>query len=209
MIVVWDVVLSMAFATLEGLAVYALMLYIFRFRLKDYIWQSLIIITLMNIQSYYISENTDLSFISPIINIVFMILFMKCIARLPIVGALVSAVIGYLVFGLIQWGVVYGIHGSLDGINDDDSVRWKVQLLTGVIGLIVSQLLYKFGIGFTNDFERFKFPFERQLVLVISVLFGVAFAAIMYSENLTLAGVFFVVSMGIFLYYAIRKESGR
>ncbi|RJE90633.1 hypothetical protein D3P07_00550 [Paenibacillus sp. 1011MAR3C5] len=202
----WNVLVSMIFATIEGLAVYALMLYIFRFDLRKFIIPVLIIITLTNLQSYLILKSTDISYVVPVINILFSILFMKYIAGLPIIGALASGAIGFLSFSLLQFLIVSTLFGSLDGLNDQNFTRYQIQLLTGVLGLVIGKLLYKFGIGFTNEFERLEFKFERPLIYGISLLFLGAFIFIMYSENLLLAGMFFIGSMALFLYYAIKKE---
>ncbi|REK76318.1 hypothetical protein [Paenibacillus paeoniae] len=202
----WNVLVSMIFATIEGLAVYALMLYIFRFDLRKYIIPALIIITLTNLQSYFILESIEVSYFVPVINILFSVLFMKFIAGLPIIGALASGAIGFLAFSLLQFIIVSTLFGSLEGLNDQDYTRYQIQLLTGVLGVVIGKLLYKFGIGFTHEFEKLEFKYERQIVYGISLFFITAFFFIMNSKNLFLTGMFFIGSMSIFLYYAIKKE---
>jgi len=206
MVDVWDTTLSMLFAALEGFAVYALMLYVFRFDLKNYIWHALVIVTLSNLQGHFMS-GTELSYTSPLINIVFSVLFMRFVVQLPLIGALASVIIGYFGYALLQFLVIIVMFGSLEGLNDANLTRWQVQLITGVIGIVFARLLYKFGIGFTNDFDKFKFPLEKQIMTVLAVLFSIGLSVVLYSENLIAAGIFFMVAMFIFVYYAMRKEA--
>lgn len=196
----------MAFATIEGIAVYALMLYIFRFDFKPYFIPSIMVITVLNLQIYLIETSSVITNMVPLIIIIIAILFMKYFARMPIIGALASGVIGYLAYSIIQFIVILVMYGSLEGINDQDSTRYQIQLVSGICGVLIGKVLYRFGIGFTNDFEKLKYKFERPLVYGITFLFMIVFFFIMYLENLLLAGIFFLLSMVIFLHYAIKKE---
>lgn len=206
MVDVWSFIMSMFFATLEGIAIYSLILYIFRIELKSYIWHSLAVITAMNLHGQFIMDSS-VSYLSQITNFVFTILFMRFVIKIPLIGSLVSVIIGYFGYAIIQFTVIMVLFGTFDGINDNESVRWQIQLLSGVAGVVVGKLLYKFGIGFSNNFDRFEFPFEKQIMVVLAVFFGIGFGYILYSQNYLLSGVFFTLAMVSFIYYGIRKEA--
>ncbi len=70
-----DFALFMIFSTIEGLATYALALYIFRMDLKKYIWHVLLIILLVNFQNYVIRDMLELSMLAPLVNIIISVLF--------------------------------------------------------------------------------------------------------------------------------------
>ncbi|ACT00243.1 hypothetical protein [Paenibacillus sp. JDR-2] len=203
-----DFVWFMLFSTIEGLAVYAFMLYIFRFKLTDYILPVLILIVLMNLQSFYMREDTHFPFVVPVINLLFSVLFMKYIVRMPLLGSVVSAGIGYVAFGLVQLLIAYSSGGYLS-VEQVQTVAYKgyiIQLLTGVIGVLIAHTLYKFGIGFANDFEKYRFKWESKLVFITCILFCLAMGVVVYIGNLYILLTFFIISMMIFLYYAMRKE---
>lgn len=52
----WDFIMSMLIGSVEGLAIFGLTLYIFRFDLKEYLLPSLLFILLMGLQVHFIYE---------------------------------------------------------------------------------------------------------------------------------------------------------
>lgn len=203
-----DFLLFMVFSTIEGLAVYAFMLYIFRFKLTDYILPVLILIILMNLQSFYMREDTQFPYVVPVINLLFSVLFMKFIVRMSLLGSVVSAGIGYIAFSVVQLLIVFSSGGylSVEGVQTVPYKGYILQLLTGVVGVIIAQGLYKFGIGFTSDFEKFRFKCEGKIVLITCILFTLGMGAVVYIGDLYILLTFFITSMMVFLYYAMRKE---
>ncbi|WP_132303280.1 hypothetical protein [Paenibacillus sp. BK033] len=168
----------------------------------------MILIVLMNLQSFYLREDTQFFYLVPIINLLFSIMFMKCIVRMSIVGSIVSAGIGYAAFAVVQLLIAYCSAGylSVEQVQDVPYKGYIMQLLSGVIGVTISHTLYKFGIGFSTDFERFRFKWESPLVFITCIVFCLTMGVVVYLGNLYIFLIFFIISILIFLYYALRKE---
>ena len=102
MLDVLDFLGYMFFSTIEGFAVYALILYTFRYDLKRFFWHALLMIELVNLQSFITREEFSLSYISPIISLVTIMLFLTTIARIPIIWSMIISALGYISFALLQ-----------------------------------------------------------------------------------------------------------
>ncbi|MET3207645.1 UNVERIFIED_CONTAM: hypothetical protein ABIC26_000581 [Paenibacillus sp. PvR008] len=66
------------FSTLEGVAVFALILSIFKVKMTPYVWQAIFVNLIMNLQSYLLREELSLDYLVPVIN---MLLFIFLLAR--------------------------------------------------------------------------------------------------------------------------------
>ncbi|WP_219838062.1 hypothetical protein [Paenibacillus sp. R14(2021)] len=196
----------MFFSTLEGLAIYAMALYIFRYDFRRFIWHSLVIIELINLQNFLTREEiASLSYIAPIVNLIITVLFLKIIARIPLIGALIMTAVGYAGFILIQATLINSLF-SMQIIQTNPSKAHLVQLLTGVIGTFVGWFIYKQGYGYTKDFEKLRFEWEHMLVFVMIIAFMVFLGVMMYFLNVVGSLIGFFVSLVILLLYALRKE---
>ncbi|WP_308635005.1 hypothetical protein [Paenibacillus silvisoli] len=196
----------MFFSTFEGLAVYALAFYVFRFDFKRYIGHSLIIIEIINLQNFLTREEvTAVSNLAPVINLIVTIIFFRTIARIPLLGSLVMACFGYASMIAIQAGLIFSLF-SLDQIHAHPLKGHIVQLLTGMIGIITGWQIYKRGYGFAKDFEKFRFKWEHMLVLFMTGAFIVLLGFMMYFLDVFGSLIGFVVSLILLLLYSLRKE---
>jgi len=96
---------------------------------------------------------------------------------------------------------------SIEEIKVDPIKGYTIQLLTGLLGYFIGWSLYRRGLGFAFDFERLRFKWEHMLVIVLIVLFILFLTLMMYSLNVFGSLVGFLVSLLIFLYYSIKKET--
>jgi len=203
--------LFLFFSTIEGVSVYALTLYIFRFDLRTYLIPVLVIVLLMNLQSYAIREDTELSYLVPIINLVFSMLFMATIVRVPFIWSLITGVTGYFAFGLLQTVIVYLSFGFLS-IEQVQTVALKgyyLQALTGIIGVYLGWMLYKFGLGFSFEFEKLRLKRENVLIILFISVLLILFGVLIYNGNAFVNLIYFLVSMIVFLWYAVKKETAK
>ncbi|MFB9325382.1 hypothetical protein ACFFSY_05535 [Paenibacillus aurantiacus] len=198
----------MLFSTIEGVSMYALALYLFRYNFKHYLMHSLIIIEIINLQNLLTREElSSLAYIAPIVNIVITLLFFKTIARLPFIQSIFMTIVGFLGFAVLQTIIVLICNFTIVEVNTNQFKGYLLQFLTGVIGTGIGWYLYKRGLGFTFDFEKWRFKGEQLFVTIIIIGFILALVAMMYFQDIY-ANVFgFVVALIIFLVYSIKKEA--
>lgn len=201
--------LFMVFSMIEGIGVFALTLYIFRFNLRKYLVPVIFTILLMNLQSYAIHEDTAFSFIVPVINLIFSTLFLLTIVKVPLLWAMFVGLLGYFAGGFLQTSIIYLSLGNLS-IAEVQSVPAKgylLQTLTGFIGTYVGWILYKFGIGFSFEFEKLRLKWEKYIIIILISSLIVLLGAMMYFKNAVINLLAFMISMLVFLYFSMRRES--
>lgn len=82
-----------------------------------------------------------------------------------------------------------------------------LQTLTGISGTYIGWMLYQFGYGFSFEFDRLRLRFEKTLVIgFIGVMLSLLTLLIYYKDAFMIM-LSFLVSMLLFLYYAINKEA--
>lgn len=197
----------MLFSTLEGIAIYSLALYIFRFDFKKYVWHCLVIIEIINLQNYLTRvEAQDYAFVAPVVNLLITILFMSTIVRIPLFWSALVSIVSYTSYLSLQTLLIWVMY-SLDEIQADPMKGYIIQFLTAVIGLAVGTLLYRRGFGFSFDFNQLRFKQENILVIILIFLFLVLLAVMMYLLDLYLGLFGFMTTLFVFLYYSFRKEA--
>lgn len=202
----WESAKFMFFSTLEVFSWCALSLSLFRYKVKDYAWQALFIIILMNLQSYILRNELSLAFLAPLINIVCFTLLYKTVTKIPLVGSLVVTISGFLVFSIIQTVLLLMYFGSISAVQTDPNKGQLLQTMTAVVVTLLSWVLFKFGYGFSYSFEKIRFKFEDIAVVIVILAFMTGVTVILYLNQAWLNMLFFCVSLSYFLYYAIRKE---
>lgn len=196
----------MAFSTIEGLGIFALMMTIFKMNPLHYIWQALFVILLMSLQSYLLRSELSLYYLVPIINIMLFIFFVATVVKEPLVGAAIITLTGYTAFSLMQTMIVTFV---FDSIIESQSILiygYALQTSSAITIGLVAWLIYKLGIGFTWSFEKVRF--KREDLIVSSTIFVVLifFTIILYRNEIWSNILFFSVTLSFFLYYAVRKE---
>ena len=198
----------MSFSMIEGLAVYTLILSIFRVPIIRFLWPIVLMVTVTNLQSFFIRDELQLTAISPIINVIITILFLAIFIRIPVVWSIVMTITGYISFALVQTLIVLLSNGYLS-LNQIQNVSWKgyqLQLITGVVGMAVGWLLYKFGFGFSFQFEKLRFKWERFFIIIFLVCFLIGLVVVMYFKAIFTNFLIFAVALFIFLSYSLRKD---
>ncbi|MFC4103102.1 hypothetical protein [Paenibacillus xanthanilyticus] len=203
-----EFLLFMLFSIVEMIGIFALTLYVFRFNLMNSVVPVLISVTLMNVQSYLIREDTTLSYIVPVLNLIFIILFVWAILRQPFVGSIFVGTIGVVAGGLLQSLLIYLSNGYLS-VEEVQTVAIKgyyLQTLTGFIAFAIGATLYKFGIGFSFDLEKLRIKKERFFLPIIIVLLILGLGVLMYFLDVYINLLTFVIALLFFLYYSVKKE---
>ncbi|GBF73188.1 hypothetical protein PA598K_01473 [Paenibacillus sp. 598K] len=202
-----DFLLFMLFSTFEGLAVYAAATYTFRINLRRYIWHTLLILEIINVQNYL--ARTELHEIAtvaaPLLNILISILFFVVVVRAPLLWSGVMAVTGVVVIGVVQTSLIFGIFGGVDQMNTEITNTYLIQFLTGFVVVVTGNILYRRGFGFTFDFDK-VLRFERLGVIVAMILTISFILGMMLLGDLRFNLVGFLVVLAGLLFFAIRRE---
>lgn len=203
---VWEAVRFLFFSNIEAFAVFTIMLSIFRLKSWHYFWPAMFVFLAMNLQSYFLREALNLSFLVPAITIIVYILLIATIVRVPILWAGIISVTGMFLYTLLQLIVIMALFGDL---NEDMQFSIKgtvVQIVTSLWTLFISWLLNKFKIGFDAEFERFRLKWEHIIVIVFILVALTASAVVMFVNNMLYIMLFLIIVSAMFLYYALRKE---
>lgn len=206
MIIITEALGFMFFSTLEAFAWVALCMAIFRFKTSDYVFQILVVVTLMNLQSFVLREELSLSFLVPLINILFVAFFFATIVRVSFIGSLTISVVGMAAYAIIQWIIVSVLFGSVGVAKSTFENGYQVQIVSAIIVIPLSVLLYKYGYGFSYDFEKFHLKHERTVIISSILAFLVIVTTVLYLNELWSAFILFTISLLFFLRYAVRKE---
>lgn len=202
----WEAIGFMLFSNLEAFAWCALCMTIFRFKASEYFWQILIVVTLMNLQSFVVRNELSLAYLVPMINVLFFVLLFTTVVRVPLVGALSMTIVGLIGFVLIQTVSAIMIFGSVQAAQDTPESGYVLQTVTAFIVFALSWLLYRFGYGFSYDFNKVRFRFERLTIVALMVIFMIIVTTVLYLNDIWINIPLFGISLLFFLNYAIRKE---
>lgn len=190
-----ELVTFLLFSTLEVLAAFVFMMVIFRENPLDYIWHLLIISVFMGLQSYFLRE-IDLGFLAVVINLLFYVILLAAIVRIPLVGAALISAIGFFTYGVVQ-GVLFNFIGGQ-----------LLQIVSSILFFVVSYVMYKFGFGFSEKYKLLRFRWEKLMVAGIIIGTFILIAMIMYQREIWVNIAFFGTGLGLCLIYALRRERG-
>lgn len=192
--------------SLETLAVFMLMLAIFRLGLKYYIWPGLFIGLLMNFISLLLRKELSMPFLMPTISTVFYILLLNTVVRVPLIWASIIAVIGMFLYTGFQGIVILTVVGTNPFEIAPTGLGIEIQLICIAVTFLVVFILDKFKIGFIADFDNLRFKWEHVLVAIFILAALMACTVVMFFNNLLLIVLFLALAAAMFLYYAIIKE---
>lgn len=198
----------MVFSTIETISVYYLIMALFRFKARDYIWEALVIVLLINLQSYVLRNEFSLAYLVPLLTLCIFTFLFSVVVKIPLVWSFVTTIFGYAIYAFLQVGLVILLFGSITTAQSSTSNGYLLQFASGSITILLSILLYKIGWGFKFDFEKLRFKFEDMLVIVSIIVFLVLMTIIFYYNQLFMLILFFVTTIVFLLYYAVWKERG-
>ncbi|NQX43781.1 hypothetical protein HQN87_00430 [Paenibacillus tritici] len=179
---------------------------IFRFKTSDYALQILVVVTLMNLQSFILRNELSLSYLVPLINVLFITFLFSTVVRVSLLGSLTIASAGLVVFGFIQTMLAIVLFGSINAVDASLANGYALQMSTAIIGLLLSWFLYRFGYGFSYDFERFRMKYERMMIILTISVFMTSVALVLYLNQILNVIIVLVIALLFFLKYAITKE---
>lgn len=202
----WEPAGFMFFSTIETLALYYLIMSLFRFKWKWYLWQVLFVILLNNLQSYLLRNELGMANISPLILILIFILFFSAVVRMPLILSIIATISGYVIFAVIQTIIVLLVFGSISDIYASVGNGYFLQLLTSAVVFFIFSYAYRKGKGFTFDLDKLRLKLEDILLSVLILGFVIGISVLLYYNDILLNAVIFVIMSVFLLYYSTRKE---
>ncbi|MBP1999493.1 hypothetical protein J2Z69_000512 [Paenibacillus shirakamiensis] len=196
----------MVFSTIETFAWYYLSMSLFRYKPNEYTWQALFIILLMNLQSFVLRNEYDLSYMVPVISILLFTFFYRTVVKIPLIGAFSLTIAGFLIFGIVQTALLIAIFGSIAEAMRIPINGYIGQFSTGVVVIGISHFIYKLRFGFTFDFEKVRLKSEDIVLLALMFIFLIAITVILFLNEIWLNIIFFTVALSFLLFYAVIKE---
>ncbi|MDN8590912.1 hypothetical protein Q0V21_19320 [Paenibacillus sp. 11B] len=189
----WELVWFLLFSMIEMFGAFLFMMLLFRENPREYIWQAAVVAVIMGLQSYYL-RGIDLGFVAVVINILFYVLLLAAVVKLPVIWSAIIACVGFFPYAFAQAALFEFFQGEL------------LQLITSILFMTLAYILYRFGLGFEAPYHLLRFRWEKVLVVLV-VLGSFALTAItMYQNSVWINIIFFGAASVLFLYYAIRKE---
>ncbi|WP_025706217.1 hypothetical protein [Paenibacillus graminis] len=205
-VVMWDSILFLFFSTVEAFSLYFLIMCLFRFRWEEHAWQALVLVLLINLQSFILRNEFQLGGIMPIVTIFYFILFFAIFVRIPLGFSIILTISGYVIFGVVQTGLAILFFGSIGEAQATDSNGYVLQLASGSVIMILSWLFYRTGHGFTFELHRLRFKFEDIMVVLLIILFFIGISLLMFYNEIYINILFFTAISAYLLYYATRKD---
>lgn len=203
-------VVFMVFALFESLGFFALTFALYRLKLEEYWLPILVISIVMQLVNFYMRVEANLAFLGPIVLLLFIIMFMISVVKIPIFWAIVVSVTGILAFTVLQ-GLFALLAVGINFLSSDKILYsgWQaniLQVLTGLLAYVIGRYLYRRGLGFAFMFDKFQFHLKTIGIVIMLLSMTTVLGAIFYINNLYTVLAALLVGLSFFLYYAQRKE---
>jgi len=194
------------FSSIEYLAIFTLMLSIFRLKPFEYIGTVSFIVLIMSLMSFMLRTELNLSFMMTTVSIISYMLIHATIVRIPLIWSAILAASGMFVYTVIQALVILALFGSFTPDMQYSGTGTIIQIVSSVITFGLCYVLHFFKFGFIADFEKFNFKFEHIAIILFTIVALIATSLLMYYNNLYYIIFFLAILAAIFIYYSIMKE---
>jgi len=202
---------------LESIAMFCLMLAMFRFSMRNYLFHMLVAAIVMAQTSYLTRFEFGLDSLTPLFMLVWFMIFIRMVFRIHLFYVLLMVVSGYLGYLIIQSAIllVLQIGFSLEEITGTLFRVKMIQIAGSVITFFCAYWLLKRRVGFSFVPDRIDEKVEMTgvnliilLVSIVGCLFisGVAYIFINVNFLYSTLGTAFLFTMLFILNFSFRKE---
>ncbi len=207
-----SLVLFVLFSVIEFLALFYLCCSIFRFKANTYLLKFIIVQILIIIGNYYIRQEEAFSNFAPPFS---MIMFILCIRifleEVSLFWAAVMGMISTMILGITQGLIILLLLNTTSfttyaDIQNNTIGSYVVQSLTALIIILPAQYLYKRGVGFTFNVDRFKLVGESIVILFILFASLITVGIIFFTNNLILITIILLIPLIYLIYFSIKKQ---
>jgi len=205
-----EFILFMLFSSLESLALVIVVLTMFRFKLSECWGHAVFVVLIMALQSFFFRVES-LDNLVPFVNSIIIALLLTSVLSVPIQWGLFAAIGGYMTSVILQAIIIQISFGAfaLETIKDSPWRGYLLQFIFSAIAIWLSKYLYSRGIGFSFDFEKKRFKWERAIVISLIVITLAVFGIILYIQNVLVVLVVMSIAMAFFLTLMVKKEVGK
>lgn len=170
------------FSILDALAILILGFKIYRFPLKDYIWELFVFTVIIAFVSYYNRLVLEFPVIDPVVQLLLYIAFFRLILKTRMLYSLLISITGYLAFIVIQLILIFTLNilsiFPLDAIENQTGLDVNMlQVLTELLSFTIAFMLYKLNGGFSfiirppHTFIREKIT-KTKLKIYLVIIFS-------------------------------------
>lgn len=200
----------MVVSLVEGLAVYTLIMNIFRLKPLGNVREFILVISLINLSNYFLRDEVIVAGMAPVINIVLLTIFIAILVRVPLVWSALISLIGFVMYAVFQIAVSLGLQAvgliEIEQMQQGSYSTAFIPFSTAIFTIVISTWLYKKGYGFVFPFTRFRWRFE-EIALSVSLLIVAAVVAILFFiHQWFAAGGCMLAALIILLLYSFKKE---
>lgn len=147
-----------------------------------------------------------MAYIVPAVNILLFIFLLTIVIKIPVIWSAIISITGYMAFTIIQVSLILLSFDSISEAKSSFFYIYWTQTMSSLLCIALAWLLYKFGIGFTFDFEKLRIRWEGVLVGGMILLFLLLLSFFMYKNEMLWYVLFFPSALIFLLYYSVRKE---
>lgn len=210
---VLDFIGSVIATSIEGIGLFFLTLYVFRFKPREDM-QAIIIANILVSVSNYLMEKYQFFFdYSPLVNIIVMLLVFMFVIRVSFLYSILMTVVG-IVAGFIIQGILILTFTVFNSVSLQElrleDVKYVLQVISGILYFAIGYYLYKNGIGFSKVpfTQTFKIKLSKfSLMVTLTFLFLLSLCTVLISFNNVVLGCSVFMFLAMILTYALyRKE---
>lgn len=197
----------MFFSFIEGCGVFALMFYLFRIDIVKFLLPVIFLNLFIDLINFLIREEPPISDIAPISNLLLCVLFITIVVKIPLIWSMVVALTGYMAFGAIQYTIIFFSFLSVEEFKEVVWRMYTLQSISGVIGTAIGFAIYRLGYGFTFEFEKLRFKWERYLIISSCIIFLVTLVVFFVTKSVFSLLIVCTIAFVFFLLYSYWKDA--
>lgn len=202
----WFVVFSMV----EAFAVHIMVLRLFRYGVRQYIWAILISSFFISVISYVLRAEFDLSNYFSLVTLIYFSIFAFYVLKIPLFWSFAVSIIGNICNFVLQTiillvSVSTGIVET-SAIDPFGSAARLQQTLFAIVTVAVTSYLYRKGIGFAFNFDKYRWKAENIFMLIVVVCLFVAMLITFIQKDIYYVAAIDTIMLGLLVYLAFRKE---
>ncbi|QNR65465.1 hypothetical protein IAQ67_16375 [Paenibacillus peoriae] len=206
-----EMVKYILFSMLDGIAIFTFGFGMYQVKLRDY-WIQFIIASLCISVGTCLYKNYGLpTNIAPVVNILFMILFLIVLFRISLLSSLRISGIAFLsqliIQGLVAVILMFIMKRPFDFIAN--TYGEMVQLVGDILMVIISLYLRKRALWFTTLPYQYSIKFRLNIsntLLFIASIFGISVMSVSIFRNIIWSLLFWVICFVFLIVIEYRKE---
>lgn len=170
---------------LDGIAIFTFSFGSFRVRIKDYWKEILITNMIISTGAYFQRENELLSNITPVINIIILLLALLFIFRISLLASLRISVFGFVAQLIIQSlvAIVFMLVANIKFNEATTQFGYAVQIIGDVAMIMLSLILQNRKMWFTTLPYRYTYKFRISFLNVLIFITSILAIILMNKAN--------------------------